>query len=262
MKVIILTSALTKTAAAITPILIANPSIEISMILYNEQSVLNDIKKRKGRIWDKIKKIGLLGAINGLRMRKWYKENTTKYLNIVNIKTLAENHNIRFETVPKINCKRTRELFAEANADIGLSLGNGYIGKSVFTIPKYGMLNIHHEVLPDYQGAQSIIWQLYNNSNVSGYTIHQINVKIDQGNILYRKEIPIEFKKSLGTTVSYNYAKLIEESAEGLTHLLTNYNELKRNAIIQKEGKTYTTPSFWQYLKIYKNYRKFSKLIK
>src|SRR3712207_8581825 len=47
-----------------------------------------------------------------------------------------------------------RSLVKSADAALGLSLGNSYISSRIFTLPTYGMLNIHGEVLPDFQNAQ------------------------------------------------------------------------------------------------------------
>ena len=59
-------------------------------------------------------------------------------------------------------------------ADLGLALGNGFIGPSIFTIPCFGMVNIHSEMLPEFRGAQSFIWPIYEGVGWMGFTIHQI----------------------------------------------------------------------------------------
>ena len=147
-------------------------------------------------------------------------------------------------------------LFSEYKADIGLSLGNGYIGSKVFSIPKFGMLNIHHEELPNYQNAQSIIWQLYNRSYFTGYTIHKIDRNIDTGDIVYKERIPIEIKDTLKETVSFNYAKLWKNSSKGLVQVLEKFSMYFEGSSKQEKGKVYTTPSLIQYVRIYINYRR------
>ena len=87
------------------------------------------------------------------------------------------------------------------NVDLAISLGCSYISSKIFNIPKYGMINIHHEILPEYQNAQSVIWQLFNNSNKTGYTIHKITKKIDDGPILFKKERDIIISDTLRKTL-------------------------------------------------------------
>ena len=162
---------------------------------------------------------------------------------------------IPFFITPAINSEITRDLFAKAQADLGISLGNGYIGQRVFSIPKFGMINIHHEMLPEYQNAQSVIWQIYNKSPMTGYTIHKIDRHIDTGEILLKKEVPIIFKSSLRQTVSGTCASLLDASVRGLLQVLSDFEVFYGKAIPQGKGHTYTTPSFRQYLRIMRNFR-------
>ncbi len=159
MNIIVLTSSRYGTAAHHLPYLINSKSCEISMVILNEGIIFNKNKYYKSKI-RKIIKIGLLGALNGIRMRKWFNQDIAEYKKIEELEEICRNNNIPFFTTPNINSQFTLDLFKKANADLGLSLGNGYIGQKIFSLPRYGMINIHHEILPAYQNAQSIIWQL------------------------------------------------------------------------------------------------------
>lgn len=258
MNIIILTSSQRGSGAYQLKQLVDSNNINIKMVILNTR----EGKKSKGFIKKKITKIfeiGILGAFNGIRMRKWYVNGIHSYLDVSEIEETCTANNIVFKKTPEINCAKTIDLFKEAKADLGLSLGNGYIGSKVFRIPTYGMVNIHHEELPDYQNAQSIIWQIFNGSKNTGYTIHKIEKKIDNGDILFKENVPIVFRKNLSDTVSYNYARLWQESSKGLLKMLNNFDYYKKNAISQKEGNTYTTPTILQYLKIVQNFKKLKK---
>ncbi len=258
MRVVILTSSFHGLASYCIPFLMRESEIEIAMIIYNEEQVLNAQKERKRKI-RKVFKIGVLGAINGIRMRRWFGEDAIGYLNIERLDIVAKKFGIPLERTPSMNCQRTIDLFNEANSELGLSLGNGYIGRCIFSIPKYGMINIHHEILPQFQGAQSIIWQIYEGSSETGYAIHQIDSHIDTGDIIYQERMPIELKPTLHETVSYNYARLYEASVKGLVKVIKNYNGFKIKAKEQIGGRTFTTPSFWQYVRMFYNHKKLYK---
>jgi len=118
------------------------------------------------------------------------------------------------------------------------------------------MLNIHHELLPEYQNAQSIIWELYNGSTITGYTIHKIEKTIDTGAIVYRESLPIIFRDTLADTVAFNYARLYDASAIGLINVLLDFEKYYNTAEPQGKGTKYTTPSFFQFRKIEKMYKK------
>jgi len=260
MKIIVLTSSRYGTAAHHLPYLIESRSCEISMVILNESIPTKKNKYYKTK-FRKIIKIGFLGALNGIRMRKWFNQDMAEYKKIGELEEICIKNNIPFFTTPNTNAQITIDLFKKANADLGLSLGNGYIGQKVFSIPKYGMINIHHEILPDYQNAQSIIWQIYNMSTMSGYTIHKIDRHIDTGEILYQESIPINFLKTLRKTVAKTSVSLLEASANGLLQVIFNFDSLYKKAKPQGLGRSYTTPTIWQYIRIQNNYRKLKKSI-
>jgi methionyl-tRNA formyltransferase len=255
MRIVILTSTLYGTASACLPRLAENPKIDIAMIVYSEGQILNRWKYRKRQL-KKIVKIGLPGAFNGIRIRPWFSEEVNQQLSLERLDVLANRYGIRLEKTPTINCQRTIDLFTEADAQLGLSLGNGYIGRKVFSIPQFGMANIHSEILPQFQGAQSVIWQIHEGSLHTGYTIHQIDQHIDTGKILYQEKIPIEFKPTLRETVSYNGARITDAASKGLSYVVSNYSELAAQAQPQSGGRSFTTPTFWQYLKMVRQHKK------
>jgi len=258
MQVLILTSNRSGFGSYCLPRLAEAKDVDISAVVYSEgpKKDLNKYLKRKLK---KTIKIGPAGALNGIRMRSWFKEDVQKYIKIGDIEEKAKEYGIKYERVPKINSKKTIDVFEESEAVLGLSLGNGYIGKKVFSIPKYGMVNVHHEKLPEFQGAQSVIWQIYEGSRKTGYTIHKINERIDEGDIVYSEVLPIEFRESLKETVTYNYARLYKKSSKGLVEVLGDFSAYWENAEPQSGGRSYTTPSFWQYLQMVYNHRKLAQ---
>jgi methionyl-tRNA formyltransferase len=196
-------------------------------------------------------RIGLLGALNGIRLRDWYSDKDSG-----DLYDLCHSLQVDLVETEFINCARTKELFREVNPDLGLSLGNGYIGKSVYSIPRFGMVNIHTEVLPRFQGAQSVIWPLYEGSKETGFTIHQIDAHIDSGDILFQQRYPIRLYPTLRETVEYNLKTAWEQIPAAFSFVCENYDELSRNSIKQKRGHPYTTPTLWQFLRMVRNHRK------
>ncbi|MBV9452678.1 MAG: hypothetical protein JOZ19_00940 [Rubrobacter sp.] len=225
------------------------------MVVYSEEQNLNPQKQRRRKI-KKTLKIGVLGALNGVRMRPWFTHEVHTRLNIEDLHTVAERFGIPLERTPCVNNSRTIDLFTEADAKLGISLENPYIGERVFSVPEYGMVNIHHEVLPQFQGAQSIIWQLYEGSLETGYTIHKIDRHIDTGDILYQERMPIRLKPTLRETVVYNYARLYEVSDKGIAKVLKDFPQFTASAKPQTGGRSFTTPSFWQYLRMLRQHRR------
>ena len=255
MRVIVLTSQLQGFASHCIPVLMSKNNIKIAMIVINDNKTSSKHAWYKNKL-RKITKIGIIGAVNGIRMRKWYSKDINSYIDIKNLYDISDTLNLTIKSTPEINCRETIDLFKEANADLGLSLGNSYINSEVFSIPKYGMINAHHELLPEFQCAQSIIWQIYEGSLKTGYTIHQIDSGIDTGNIIYKEDMQIEVKPTLGETVSHNYARLFKASADKLADIVDNYDKFSVNTKAQKSGRLFTTPTFKQYCKMIKQHKR------
>lgn len=255
MRVLVLTGSRHGTAAHHLPLLLQDARCEVAMVVLNEGKVRNKARHCKRKL-KKILRIGICGSINGIRMRKWYQPEWDGAVGPAELESTCRTHGIPFHTVPHLGTQRARELFKQADADLGISLGNGYIPPSIFAIPKHGMINIHHEVLPDYQNAPSVIWQIHNMSRSTGYTIHRINKGIDTGEILYQEHIPIFFAPTLRQTLSRTMTALLDASAAGLVKTVGNFQVLLAEARPQGPGMSYTTPSFRQYLRICKNFKR------
>lgn len=61
----------------------------------------------------------------------------------------------------------------------------------VLDFPQYGCINIHASLLPRYRGAAPIQWAVLNGETVTGVTSMQMDVGLDTGDMLLRRETPI-----------------------------------------------------------------------
>ncbi len=251
MRVVILTSARRGTASHHLPFLVGGGYTVVRVILAEGHTKPKGHWKRKLR---KILRIGPLGALIGYRMRRWYGADLQALAAIEDIAEVCERLGIDLVTTPAVNHPETVEALRASNTDIAVSLGNGYIGSKVFGIPRLGMINIHHEILPDYQNAQGVIWQLYNNSAETGYTIHRIDKGIDTGAIILQGTVPIQPRPTLGATVSHTMKAVLDASAQGLRRVLADLPAHLAAARPQGPGVKWTTPTFGQFLRIRRNH--------
>lgn len=253
LRVVVLTSSRRGTASHHLPMLVGGPHFQCVQVILVDGSAPKP-KGHLGRKLRKVMRIGPLGALVGYRMRKWYSADVERLAAIEDLGELCASLSVPFATTPAVNHPRTVELMQDAKADIGISLGNGYIGSKVFTAPRLGMLNIHHEVLPEFQNAQGVIWQLHEGSDSAGYTIHRIDKHIDTGAIVYQQRVPISFQPTLAATVSHTMVALLDASALGLRQVLEDLEAKLAAAVPQGKGRSWTTPSFGQFLRIRRNY--------
>ena len=100
------------------------------------------------------------------------------------------------------------------------------------------MINIHHEVLPRFQGAQSVIWQSYEGPAEMGYTINRIDRHMETGDILYQEKMPIQLRPTLRERVNVSLTRLCEANAEVLVDVIANLTELAASAKPQVGGRS------------------------
>ena len=232
------------------PVLCGNPALHVDRVILARSLSAAPPRKRLARKLRKTMRIGITGALNGMRLRAWYSED------VPHVRDVCSELGVRLDEVDAINTDAARELVKAAAPDVALSLGNSYIAPSVFSIPRYGTLNIHTEVLPAFKGAQSIIWPIYEGVAETGFTIHQIDRGIDTGRILYQKKQRITFYPTLRETVERNLQVLRADIPGALSHVCENLPGLMETAAPQTGGKSYTTPSLREYWRMIRNHRK------
>lgn len=246
-RIVVLTCLPRDIASRCLPTLAANRNIEVvGVVLAHGGSPGQSrmLRRKLKKVW----RIGPLGAVNGVRMRAWYIDHEG-----ADIATVCATHGVPLFETEFLNCERTREIFRTLHADLGLSLGNGYIAESVYSIPRCGMVNIHTEILPQFQGAQSIIWPIYENVPDTGFTIHQVARKIDAGDILLQQRYPIEFRPTLRETVEHNMRRARERIPRAFSEVCEHYEALLAHSVPQQTTTTYTTPSYWQFRRMVRN---------
>ena len=246
MKVFILCEGDSGMASRCLPALVACEGVEIAGVIS-----ATPVSRKRSRLIGKVLKIGLLGALNGIRMRKWYADQEMP------LKELCERQGVPYVEGLRQNSPELQEYVRQLNADVGLSLGNGFISPKTFTLPRFGMINVHSEILPRYQNAQSIIWPIFCGDPFTGFTIHEIERKIDGGRILCQKKVPIRFERTLEMTVRSN-RKIVEDMIPAaLAEVCAHFEEYRAKAVRQEGGSSFTTPSIWSFLRMVRNNRRF-----
>lgn len=100
----------------------------------------------------------------------------------------------RVEVTPftSVNGDAARSLLDQISPDLGISLAAPILSLAVFQIPRLGTINLHKGKLPDYRGMPPAFWEIRDNQNAVGCTIHQVEAKLDTGPIISESEVPIE----------------------------------------------------------------------
>lgn len=91
--------------------------------------------------------------------------------------------------IDNINSQETIDLVKKLDIDLIVNLRTRSIYKSaILDAPKLGCLNIHHGILPNYRGTLCDLYAL-SEGRAAGFTIHRMNKKIDDGEILLTQNV-------------------------------------------------------------------------
>ena len=71
--------------------------------------------------------------------------------------------------------------------------------KTILDIPKYGCVNIHASLLPEYRGAAPIQFAVINGESVSGITTMMMAPTLDTGDILDQESVALDEKETGGS---------------------------------------------------------------
>lgn len=116
------------------------------------------------------------------------------------VKIIAEEHQIPVFQPVKIKAEEAVEELRKVNPDIILVAAFGQIlSKEILELPKYGCINVHASLLPEYRGAAPIQWSIIDGKEKTGITIMRMDEGLDTGDMILVKEIPITAEETGGS---------------------------------------------------------------
>jgi folate-dependent phosphoribosylglycinamide formyltransferase PurN len=86
-----------------------------------------------------------------------------------------------------LNDSNSKKFIFDFQPDIIVVFGTPIISSSIISLPKYGSINLHGGISPEYKGGNTIFWPLFlNDLERIGATLHYMEKKVDSGDMLVR----------------------------------------------------------------------------
>ena len=126
------------------------------------------------------------------------------------IKTYSISNNLKLIQPDKLKNEDFISEIKKINPELIIVVAFRMLPKKVWEIPKYGTLNLHASLLPNYRGAAPINWAIINGEKESGITTFFIDEKIDTGAIILSEKVFIDE----GTTAGELHNILMEKGGE------------------------------------------------
>jgi methionyl-tRNA formyltransferase len=120
----------------------------------------------------------------------------------------------------KLKDPATEEFLSRYRPDAIVVVAYGHIlPKWMIDLPRLGCINLHASVLPKYRGAAPIQWSLIRGETATGVTTMRIDVGLDTGDTLLKREVDIQdddTAETLGRRLSQLGAGLMIETLRRL----------------------------------------------
>lgn len=112
---------------------------------------------------------------------------------------VARRHNISIYQPPSINAPEFLSVLAdEIRPDLLISVAASQIlKKGVLNLPNLGCINLHSAALPRCQGMMPNFWTMLHEESEAAVTIHYMVEKLDAGDIIVQRPVPIYPEDSL-----------------------------------------------------------------
>ena len=150
------------------------------------------------------------------------------------VKELALKHGLPVYQPEKMRAGTALAVLRELRPDILVVVAYGRIlPDELLALPKYGAVNVHGSLLPQYRGAAPIQWAVLNGDRISGVTTMYLAHDMDAGDIIYREETEIgEFE-----TAGELFDRLMVMGAELLVKTLRDIENGTAPRISQDHSK-------------------------
>ena len=116
------------------------------------------------------------------------------------VKEKALELNIPVFQPEKVKNPEFVDILKEMNPDVIVVIAFGQIlSKEILDLPKYGCINVHASLLPEYRGAAPIQWAVIDGKKESGVTTMYMAEGLDTGDIIDKKVIELDKKETGGS---------------------------------------------------------------
>ncbi|MDA9471241.1 methionyl-tRNA formyltransferase [Enterococcus sp. 5H] len=116
------------------------------------------------------------------------------------VKEAAVKHDLLVLQPEKISGSPEMEKIIELKPDLIVTAAFGqFLPEKILQAPKLGAINVHASLLPKYRGGAPVHYSIIEGKKETGVTIMEMIKKMDAGDILSQRAIPITKKDDVGT---------------------------------------------------------------
>lgn len=108
------------------------------------------------------------------------------------VKAAALHYNLSILQPDNIKNDDFYNQIATLNPEVIVVIAFGqFLPKRLLDLPRYGCINVHASLLPNYRGSAPIHWAIINGEGISGITTMYMDAGMDTGDMIIKMETPI-----------------------------------------------------------------------
>jgi len=147
------------------------------------------------------------------------------------LRGVARAFGVPYHKIVRVNGPEIHHLIDRYQPDLLVSMScPQVIGKNVRQRFPKGCINVHGAPLPRYRGLMPTFWVLRNGEEKTATTVHDLGERLDNGDILVQKEVPI--------TPDDTWDSLVRKTkAAGAEALIEATDQIEKGTVIRRPNR-------------------------
>lgn len=113
------------------------------------------------------------------------------------VKQCAQKYNIPVYQPERVKTEDSAALIKSLGADLIVVVAYGKIlSKEILEAPKYGCINVHASLLPQYRGAAPIQWAVIDGKQTTGVCVQKMEEGLDTGDVILVQKTDIDINET------------------------------------------------------------------
>lgn len=135
------------------------------------------------------------------------------------LRSIAKSKKIPIFEVSNVNSEQHIKYLTKKKIDIIISSSGQIFKKNLLKVPRVACINRHTALLPKYGGVLPVFWAMLNHEKKFGVSIHHMVEKVDQGDVIFQKEIPLLRQSSLFKNYILGFDESINSTIKALDYI-------------------------------------------
>ncbi len=163
------------------------------------------------------------------------------------VKKYAKKNNLNILQPQKFRDENFLSQLRKLDADLQIVVAFKMLPEIIWSMPKYGTINLHSSLLPNYRGAAPINHAIINGETKTGVSTFFLKHKIDTGNIILQEEVEISKNETAGDLhdkLMLTGANLLIKTVDSI--IQDKYTLKEQDSIYTKNKILYSAPKIFK----------------